>query len=271
MPDGAADREVPQLGGRMTPGVVRVGDTVRRPGSPASPFVAQLLTHLASRGFEGAPGYLGEDRAGREILTYVPGEVPAKWRAFADEQVARAAILLRRMHDASRDLAERLGGGDVVCHHDPGPNNTVFRDGLPVAFIDFDFAAVGDPLEDVGYLAWSWCVSSKPARGPATGQARQVRVLADAYGLSEDQRRRLPAAIENRFIRNDRFWGDRACRHREGPAGSGAAEMLAWTRQEAAHFASRRPTFAAALDAPCRAEVAQRRPDPVRASTANRP
>lgn len=64
------------------------------------------------------------------------------------------------MNDASRGLAERLGGGEVVWHHDPGPNNTVFRDGVPVAFIDFDFAAVGETLEDVGYTAWSWCISS---------------------------------------------------------------------------------------------------------------
>jgi thiamine kinase-like enzyme len=208
-----------------------------------------LLSHLASVGFEGAPRYLGEDGVGREILTFVPGDVPAKWRAFVDEQVAQVGILLRRMHDASRDLAECLGGGDVVCHHDPGPNNTVFRDGLPVAFIDFDFAAVGDPLEDVGYVAWSWCISSKLTRGLPTEQARQVRVLADAYGLSADQRRRLPTAIEDRFLRNERFWRERADRQRVSHAGPGAAEVLAWTRQEAAHFASCRPAFAAALGA----------------------
>ncbi|MEO3923096.1 phosphotransferase [Micromonosporaceae bacterium B7E4] len=118
------------------------------------------------------------------------------------------------MHDASRDMAERLGGGDVVCHHDPGPNNTVFRDGLPVAFIDFDFAAVGDPLEDVGYVAWSCCISSKPTRRLPTEQPRQVRALADAYGLSADQRRRLPTAIEERFARNERFRRERADRQR---------------------------------------------------------
>jgi hypothetical protein len=241
--------EVPLGGGRMTPGVVRVGSTVRRPVSPASRFAAMLLSHLAFVGFEGAPRYLGEDGVGREILAFVPGDVPAKWRAFVDEQVAQAGILLRRMHDASRDVAERLGGGDVVCHHDPGPNNTVFRDGLPVAFIDFDFAAVGDPLEDVGYVAWSWSISSKPTRGLPTEQAHQVRVLADAYGLSAHQRRRLPTAIEDRFVRNECFWRERADRQRVSHAGPGAAEMLAWTRREAAHFASCRPAFTAALGA----------------------
>jgi Ser/Thr protein kinase RdoA (MazF antagonist) len=241
--------EVPLSGGRMTPGVVRVGATVRRPLSPASGFAAMLLSHLASAGFDGAPRYLGEDDAGREILTFIAGDVPAKWRAFTDEQVALAAVLLRRLHDASRDLAGRLGGGDVVCHHDPGPNNTVFRDDRPVAFIDFDFAAVGDPLDDLGYLAWSWCISSKPARGRPAAQARQVRVLADAYGLSADQRRRLPAAIADRFLRNENFWRERADHQRVGHAGPGAAEMVAWTRREAAHFASCRPLFTLTLGA----------------------
>lgn len=41
----AEEVEVPLRGGRVTTGVVRVGDTVRRPATDASPFVADLL-HL---------------------------------------------------------------------------------------------------------------------------------------------------------------------------------------------------------------------------------
>jgi hypothetical protein len=43
--------EVPLLGGRITPGVVRVGDTVRRPVGPHSTFVHALLHHLEHVGF----------------------------------------------------------------------------------------------------------------------------------------------------------------------------------------------------------------------------
>ena len=46
---------------------------------------------MVGEGFDGAPRYLGEDGLGRDILTFVPGEVPAKWRAFDDEQVATGA------------------------------------------------------------------------------------------------------------------------------------------------------------------------------------
>lgn len=191
MVGGSAEPEVVLGGGRLTPGVVRVGGTVRRPVSPASRLAAMLLSHLAVEGFDGAPRYLGEDGLGCEILTFVPGEVPAKWRAFDDEQIMAAGILLRRMHDASRGLAERLGGGAVVCHHDPGPNNTVFRDDLPVAFIDFDFAAVGDPLEDVGYVAWSWCISSKLARGLPIEQARLTWLASASWRPPDRVARRL--------------------------------------------------------------------------------
>jgi hypothetical protein len=240
--------EVPLGGGRLTAGVVRIGDTVRRPRSPASEFVRTLLTELAAAGFDGAPRHLGTDELGRDVLSFLPGDVPAKWRAFSDEQVAAAGVLLRGFHDAGRALAARLGGGSVVCHHDAGPNNTVFRDGMPVAFIDFDFAAVGDPLEDLGYLAWAWCVSSKPGRGAAAEQARQVRVLADAYGLGADQRGLLTGAIDQRFVRNERFWRTRA---ENGPpvlSGATPAEALAWTLRERAFVRRFREVFEAALD-----------------------
>jgi len=181
---------VPLTGGRLTPGVVRVGETVRRPRSSASAFTATLLSYLA---------------------------------------------------------AARLGGGPVVCHHDPGPNNTVFRAGRPVAFIDFDFAAMRDPLEDVGYLAWSWCISSKPDRGGPAGQARQVRVLADAYGLGAGQRRRLPAAVEQRLLRNEQFWNERVGRASRVGGGPAPAEVLAWTRRERAFVARSRAVLVAAL------------------------
>ncbi|MCW3842338.1 phosphotransferase [Micromonospora yasonensis] len=208
--------------------------------------MARLLAHLVEKGFDGCPQHLGWDHHGRDVLSFVPGQVPPRWRRFTDDQVAQAAALLRQLHDATRDLASSLGG-EVVCHHDPGPNNTVFRDGQPVAFIDFDFAAPGHPLEDVGYLAWAWCISSRPDRGPATEQARQVRALVDAYGLSPAARDQLPAAIRERLRRNEAFW--RAIRDDEtAPIPQArAVEVLTWTQRELAYFEARQETFTAAL------------------------
>ncbi|WP_371749298.1 phosphotransferase family protein [Streptomyces sp. NBC_00280] len=143
------ENEEPLSGGRITPGVVKAGDTVRRPTTPASPFVAQLLGHLQRQGFTGAPRHLGIDEAGRDVLSYVPGRVPARFQRWSDLQVAAAGTLLRALHDATR--GSRLAGQHpVICHHDPGPNNAVFQKEVPVALIDWDTAAPGEPLEDRG-------------------------------------------------------------------------------------------------------------------------
>jgi len=49
------DREIPLAGGQQTPGVVRIGDTVRRPMGPNAPFDHELLRYLEEVGFDGAP------------------------------------------------------------------------------------------------------------------------------------------------------------------------------------------------------------------------
>jgi Ser/Thr protein kinase RdoA (MazF antagonist) len=147
--------EVPLTGGRTTAGIVRIGDTVRRPLKEGATFVHALLHHLESRGFSGAPRYLGTDDAGREILSFIPGSVPPELGHFSDAQLAAAARLLRQLHDATLDSALR-DGHEVVCHGDASPCNCVFVQGLPMAFIDFDDAHPGSRAEDLGYAAWLW-------------------------------------------------------------------------------------------------------------------
>src|SRR5262249_31065330 len=60
-----ASEEVPLLGGMSTPGVVRLGDTVRRPLKADAEYVHDLLLYLERCGFDGAPRYLGVDERGR--------------------------------------------------------------------------------------------------------------------------------------------------------------------------------------------------------------
>jgi aminoglycoside phosphotransferase (APT) family kinase protein len=242
--------ETPLPGGRWTAGVVRVGDTVRRRPSTASAFVAELLGHVHDVGFHGCPRHLGRDDLGRDVFSYIPGDVAVRWRRVEDADVVAAARLLRQWHDATYGFR----GHSVVCHNDPGPNNAVFVGGRPVAWIDFDFAAPGDPIEDVAYLAWSWCISGRPDRGPATEQARQVRLLADAYGLGQRCRRRLVRAIHERLDRNVTVWQAVAVAApgvvAEHPdARRRAAEVIAWTRSEQRFVDAHTALFNAALDA----------------------
>lgn len=239
--------EIPLSGGRITPGVVRVGNTVRRPASAASGFVAELLDHLQQRGFNGAPRRFGRDAAGRDVFSYLPGWVPARFQCWGDAQVAAAGALLRAFHDATRGC--RLAGPhSVVCHHDVGPNNTVFVDAVPVAFIDFDTAAPGDPLEDLGYMCWTWCVSSKTAGPTARAQAAQVRVLADAYGADAASRSHLVDAMLDRQARNAQWWSSRL----QGLSAETAehdvvSNRILWSEQEHAYTMAHREIFSAAL------------------------
>ena len=235
----------PLVGGRLTPGVVRLGDTVRRPTSASSEFTSGLLTLLERRNFGGAPRFLGRT-GGMDVLSFIPGEVPARFRRWSDHQVRAAALLLRGMHDATRG-SELAGRFDVVCHHDPGPNNTVFRDDVPVAFIDFDEAAPGSPLEDVAFLAWTWSISSTRPEPPQE-QARQVRLAADAYGLGEAERHVLVDCVLERQSRNVRFWARFLARPRTAPAPPDVlADRIGWSRREHAFVHRHREVFDRAL------------------------
>ena len=86
--DNDDDREIELPRGDVTEGVVRVGTTVRRPHQPQSLAVAGYLDHLERVGFDGSPRYLGRDSRGRDVLTYldgdVPGDPPEPWAASDD-------------------------------------------------------------------------------------------------------------------------------------------------------------------------------------------
>jgi Ser/Thr protein kinase RdoA (MazF antagonist) len=179
--------ERPLSGGRVTAGVVRVGETVRRPRGDNWRLVRALLTHLRERGFEGAPRYLGSDEQGREIFSFLPGEVPPDLdAAIPDETLAAAARLIRRFHDATADTPISHGQ-ETVCHGDLSPCNFVFRDGSPVGMIDFDAAAPGARVQDLGYALFLWLNLGTDGPAPAE-QARRIEVFCRAYGIEADER-----------------------------------------------------------------------------------
>ena len=186
----------PLEGGRSTAGIVRIGGLVHRPMSARAAFVRDLLLHLEEVGFTGAPRDRGIDEEGRQILTYVEGWVPhaVEQGAWTDEQLRRAATLLRAFHDATAGSA-LAGSGEVVCHNDCAPWNTVFVAGRPAALIDFDDAHPGPRIRDVAYALWCWlALGASPAS--IQEQARRITLICDAYGL--DDRHRLVEQVARR-------------------------------------------------------------------------
>jgi Phosphotransferase enzyme family len=185
-----------------TSSVWRRGTTVRRSTGSWTPAVHRLLRHLEAAGFQGAPRVLGLDQQGREILTYLEGEVPVyptPPELWSEEVLEEVAGLLRRLHDATiglevpdsgwREGAAAPGGGEVICHNDVAHYNTVFRTGRPVAFIDWDFAAPGPRTWDLAFAAYPFVplVPDHAAVGlgavlPVDRPGR-LRRFCDAYGL----------------------------------------------------------------------------------------
>jgi hypothetical protein len=174
-------------GGRVTEGVVRIGDTVRRPLAPNASFRHALLAHLSAWGFDAAPQYLGTDDVGREILSFLPGDVPAELDASLPDDALRAAAgLIRRFHDATAG-SQLAGQEEVVCHNDLSPCNFVFLGQVPVGIIDFDGSAPGSRISDLGYAIFLWL--NLGTDGPeGAEQARRIRLFCDGYGIEADDR-----------------------------------------------------------------------------------
>ena len=93
--------------------------------------------------------------------------------------------MLRRLHETTADHP-LAAGRECVVHGDPGPFNTIFRQGLPVAFIDWASCRPGDRLGDLGYMLWTWCIQSQ-GHVPVAEQARHLRKLRDGYGDIEPE------------------------------------------------------------------------------------
>lgn len=209
--------ETPLTGGRVTAGVVRIGKTVRRPLGPHSPFVHRLLLHLAAAGFTGAPRLLeADDGEARESLSYIDGTVPSELQHWTDHQLQAAAGLIRALHDASAG-SPLASDTETVCHNDLSPCNFVFRDETPVAVIDFDAAAPGRRLWDLGYAAWLWLDLGCPDY-TAQEQRRRLTLFADSYGACH-----MPDLIHA-------IAGRQAMLRDEAEA-AGRAEMAAWAAQ----------------------------------------
>jgi hypothetical protein len=195
VPSGAEPPDEVALPGGNVGGVVRVGETVRRPTGPWTPAVHALLAHVATRGLDGVPRVLGTDAAGREILTYLEGVV-IELEHVTDGQLRSAAAWLRRYHTAVSDFRpgrlrwrfehRDLRPGEIVCHHDATAYNMLAgagerRDDV-VGVIDWDVAGPGVPLDDLAMLAWSGVPFYREV--DPVEASRRLRMITDAYASS---------------------------------------------------------------------------------------
>ena len=217
-----AHPETPLLGGDVTEGLVRVGDTVRRPVGESSGRVRRVLEHLESVDFDGSPRFLGVDASDRDVLSFVPGEVAGRpWPLWVGEErrAISVARLVRRYDDAVSALgtpewarASRPADPDgtppsiagtptLLAHMDVTPENVVFRDGSAHALIDFDLVRPATRVEElVNVLLWwgAWLPPEdryEPQQG--IDAASRGAALLDAYDLDADGRAQVVDVARN--------------------------------------------------------------------------
>ncbi len=222
--------------------VVRAGNTVRRSAGAWTPTIHRLLAHTRQRGVGWLPEPLGYDELGREVLSFIPGDVPhdmPSW-LWSEAVLAEIARALRQWHDATVDfddanavwnLAAR-GPREVICHNDFAPYNCVFRAGRFAGAIDFDMCAPGTRLWDIAYAAYRFVPLMPPAEADVADGAQErspfsvaemaprAGAFLDAYaGKEEELRYGLEALLEVLAERLESIaqWTDRHSAERGSP------------------------------------------------------
>lgn len=226
-PQREPQEELPLSGGQLTPGIVRVGKTVRRPPKSNAVFVHDLLLFLEDQDFPFAPRFLGMDSWGREILSYLEGETwPDSGSSLPDDLLEQAARAIRNYHDATAG-SKLSQGHEIVAHHELGPHNTIFQGGHLVGFIDWDDAAPGTRLRDLANAVYNYVDVSHWANQEASEQARRIHLMCAAYGWTD------PLALINDFEADLQ----QALHNHEQAGRAGAikifAEEVDWMRQRA--------------------------------------
>lgn len=141
------------------------------------------------------------------MLSFLPGEVGTyllQPSMRLDTALCQVGRLLRRMHDATvgydspgapwQQVYPDPSHHEGVCHNDGTLYNTVFVDGQPHAFIDFDTAGPGPRIWDVVYAACTFVPLAKfvplsdsttvPYEATRHAESRhRLQLLCDSYGL----------------------------------------------------------------------------------------
>lgn len=190
-------------GGNATDAVVRVGDTVRKPSSAATPSVSAYVDALRAAGVD-APKPMGRDDLGRSMQEFVPGTSAMDIGPLSPADLRRVGSMVRQIHDASADFAPPPGavwetaipapGADLVCHNDLAPWNLILGDRW--VFIDWDASAPSTRLWDLAYAAQAFTLND--AAAPPETAAARLTAFIDGYGADPDLRESLPQAMVDR-------------------------------------------------------------------------
>jgi hypothetical protein len=170
-----------------------------------------------------APVPLGRDEQGREVLSWLDGDVgiePFPQWVAEEEFLVSLGQLLRRIHDALAgwiappdlewsDQIPDPQGGTLIVHADICPQNVIAKDGRAVSIIDWEFAAPGRAIWDVVSTARLCVQFTHPSRREPVYEGLDVdarlRVFLDAYDLSDPDRAIFTKVLDERRLAGARF------------------------------------------------------------------
>ena len=129
---------------------------MRRIAGPWTAAVHKLLKAYEQARVRHVPAVHGVDDEGREILTFIPGEVLA-WQK-----------------------------PEVLCHNDFAPYNLIVSQGELAGMIDFDMASPGTRVWDLSYLGYRLAPYAEDAPNYDPGRwgepDERLLTLVEAYG-----------------------------------------------------------------------------------------
>ncbi len=238
--------EIPLSGGNSS-SVVRIGNTVHRTMHRGSRTVHALLQHLESHGFTSCPRLIGIDAQGREMLTYLAGDVGFQPYIWSDESVVAAATLLRKYHDTTQSFVPPADAiwpdshpdpqpDEVICHNDFAPYNLVFAQQKPYALIDFDGVSPGPRIRDVAFgVYWFAPLSfssdlTDQALDDLNAGSHRLRLFCTTYGMAPaaDLLTMVDACLDWMGVRLERgvAQGDQQCKQMIA-----AGHLVHWRRE----------------------------------------
>lgn len=186
--------------------VESINNEVHRPAGYWTRQVHKFLHFLREQGFCAAPEPLGFDEQGREVVSFIKGEVShdlLSQNASSLKVLTSAAKLLRAYHDASQNflnvnsvskdwLLPCKNPQEVICHGDFAPYNLVLDGEQVIGIIDFDAVHPGPRTWDIAYALYRFAPFTNPNNEDGFGniedQILRARLFCNAYGLAKEKR-----------------------------------------------------------------------------------